>query len=316
MFMIKPHKISIVIPMFNESRNIGLLAKEIDCAMKASSIDFECIWVDDGSTDSSWLEVLELNGNHRGIKLSRNSGQATAMMAGIENAKSEIIVTMDSDLQNDPNDIIRLLEKLTDEFDVVCGVRKSRQDKLFTRKIPSLFANFLARKMSGVPVSDLGCTLRVFRSHLVSTNRIIGEMHRLLVVYFHLEGARITEIEVNHRARIHGESKYGLERFFKFIADLILASGMNYIMRKPLYLFGSMALASFTFGAISLASAIFLRVFGVKAYIDTSLVTGSMILMSTSLILISIGLLSELVIRQMLFTGTKPQYTIVAKKSQ
>jgi len=312
--MQKVYRISIVIPLYNESGNISVLAKEIDEAMRISEIDYECIWVDDGSTDPSWSEVLNLGKKHRVVKLARNSGQATAMMAGIDVSRFDTIVTMDADLQNDPKDILRLLARLTDEFDVVCGVRKLRKDKFITRRIPSLIATFLARKISGVPVSDLGCTLRVFRSHLVTTNRIIGEMHRLLIVYFHLEGARIAEIDVNHRARLHGESKYGLERFFKFLADLILAGAMNYIMKKPLYLFGSMSLISLLFGVASFATAVALRLLGIKDYIDTSLITGSMILISTSLILISIGLLFELVIRQMLFTGARPQYKITSEK--
>lgn len=312
--MLNRANVSIVIPLFNEEGNITVLADEIESALNPSGLNYECIWVDDGSTDSSWSEILNLKEKHLGVKLVRNQGQATAIMAGIESARFETIVTMDADLQNDPMDIVRLLDNLTKDYDVVCGVRKNRKDSLLSRKIPSKVANVVAQRITGVPVTDLGCTLRAFRANLVLHNRIIGEMHRLLVVHFFLEGARITEIEVNHRARLHGKSKYGIERLFKFLADLILATTLNYIMRKPLYLLGSMSLISFTLGLISALSAISLRVLGMKDYLDTSLITGSMILVSTSLILISIGLLFELTIRQMFSSGTKTQYKILAKK--
>lgn len=307
-------RISIVIPLFNEEENIKILAKQIEEVMLKHDFEWECVWVDDGSTDKSWEAILKLAKRHRGLKLAKNSGQATAIMAGIDLSLSDIIVTMDADLQNDPVDIPRLLDQLDSETDVVCGVRVDRQDNLLTRKMPSRMANKLARKITKVPVTDLGCTLRVFRKDLIRNDRILGEMHRLFIVHLHLDGARINEIPVNHRERIHGKSKYGLERFFKFISDLILAKALHYISNKPLYMFGSLSLITFTLSLISMFSALILRLVGIKNYIDTSLVSSSLILFSTSLILLSIGLLTELLVRQMLFSGAKVQYRIARKK--
>jgi glycosyltransferase involved in cell wall biosynthesis len=306
--------ISLVIPLFNEEENIPILAKQIEETMSAHNIQWECIWVDDGSTDKSWDSVLSLSKDHRAIRLAKNSGQATAIMAGIDASRSDIIVTMDADLQNDPSDIPKLLDRLNSEIDVVCGFRVDRQDKLLTRKLPSRLANKLARKITKVPVTDLGCTLRVFRKDLVRNDRILGEMHRLFIVHLYLDGARIAEIPVNHRERIHGKSKYGLERFFKFISDLILAKALNYISNKPLYMFGSLSLITLVLSLISMFSALTLRLVGIKNYIDTSLVSSSLILFSTSLILLSIGLLTELLVRQMLFSGAKVQYRIAKEK--
>ena len=306
--------ISIVIPLFNEDENIQILSKQIEEMMSSHNITWECIWVDDGSTDKSWESLLSLSKDHRAVRLAKNSGQATAIMAGIDVSRSDIIVTMDADLQNDPADIPRLLDRLNSEIDVVCGFRINRQDKLLTRKMPSRIANNLARKITKVPVTDLGCTLRAFRKDLVRNDRILGEMHRLFIVHLFLDGARIAEIPVNHRERIHGKSKYGLERFFKFISDLILAKALNYISNKPLYMFGALSLITLTLSLISIFSALFLRLVGIKKYIDTSLVSASLILFSTSLILLSIGLLTELLARQMLFSGAKVQYRITKEK--
>jgi glycosyltransferase involved in cell wall biosynthesis len=306
--------ISIVIPLFNEDENIPILAKQVEETMSAHDISWECIWVDDGSTDRSWEAILGLSKDHRAIRLAKNSGQATAIMAGIDASRSDIIVTMDADLQNDPADIPKLLDHLSSEVDVVCGFRVDRQDKLLTRKMPSRIANKLARKITKVPVTDLGCTLRVFRKDLVRNVRILGEMHRLFIVHLFLDGARIAEIPVNHRERLHGKSKYGLERFFKFISDLILAKALNYISNKPLYMFGSLSLITLVLSLISISSAFILRLVGIKNYIDTSLVSASLILFSTSLILLSIGLFTELLVRQMLFSGAKVQYRIAKVK--
>ena len=312
--MTKQVEISIVIPLFNEEQNIEILAQEIEDSLVSTDIRWESIWVDDGSNDNSWREINKLKFPHRGIKLSRNSGQATAIMAGIEQASFELIVTMDADLQNDPSDISSLVAELDVSKDAVCGIRIDRQDKQLTRKFPSKVANWLARKITKVPVSDLGCTLRIFRKGLIAHDRILGEMHRLFVIHLFLNGARISEIPVRHRERLHGESKYGLERFFKFIADLILVKTLNYITNKPLYMFGALSLATFGLSVISLFAAFTLRLLRIKDYLDTSLISSSLILFSTSLILLSIGLMTELLVRQMLFTGSKKQYRIIEIK--
>jgi len=310
----KDKGISIVIPLLNEEKNISVLAKEIEDSLINQDVLWECIWVDDGSTDNSWLEILRLGESHRGLKLVRNAGQATAIMAGIEVSKHDLVVTMDADLQNDPKDIPVLINSLDASVDVVCGYRVDRKDGFFTRKAPSLIANIVSRKLTGVQVKDLGCTLRIFRKDVLANTRLIGEMHRLLVIHLFLDGARIKEIPVNHRERLHGESKYGLERMLKFLADLLLAKAMFVMTSKPLYMFASLAVTTSLLSITSLITAVVLRLIGVKNYFDTSLISASFILFSTSLILVSIGLVAELIARQMLFSGARSQYRIASRK--
>jgi dolichol-phosphate mannosyltransferase len=299
-----------VLPVYNEELNISVLAMEIDAVADAEEIQFECIWVDDCSTDGSWLEIQKLGGRHRGMRLAQNTGQSTALMAGIDASRSEYILTMDSDLQNDPRDIPKFLVFFDSEIDVICGYRLNRKDSWFNRKLPSLIANKLAQKITRVPVRDLGCTMRLFKKSLLDRNRILGEMHRVIVLHFFLAGANIKEIPTTHRRRIHGTSKYGLERTFKFIADIVLAKTMNVISSKPLYFFGSFALGTLTASIALFLVALGLRIFNIKEYIDSSFVTASMIMFSLSLILLSIGLVAEMIVRGFIHNNIGSQYSI------
>lgn len=302
--------ISIVIPVFNEFENIPLLAAEIDEVMQDIETKWECIWVDDCSTDRSWERISELSQQHQGIQLQRNSGQSTALMAGIDQTTYEVILTLDADLQNDPHDIPAFLENFSDGVDVVTGFRVARKDDLVRRKIPSIIANYLSRRITGVNVKDLGCTMRIFRKELIQRSRLVGEMHRVILVHFALSGARVVEIPTNHRKRIYGESKYGLERTLKFIADLLLAKLMNIITNKPLYFFGSTSLLTFLVSIGLSGTAIILRVSGIKDYIDTSLVVGSIVLLSTSTLLFCLGLLAEVLLRVFHARPNITQYSI------
>jgi glycosyltransferase involved in cell wall biosynthesis len=306
-------KFSIVIPAFNEFENVSLLAREIDQSLCDLLQDWECIWVDDGSTDKTWHEILKLRGRHRGIRLNRNYGQSTAIMAGIDVSRFEVVVTIDADLQNNPADILAMLSKLDNNIDVVNGYRVGRQDKLFSRKIPSYIANLLARKISGVQARDLGCTLRVFRKRIVLETRLMGEMHRVLPIHFRSFGAISEEYPTNHRARIYGKSKYGLGRSLKFLADLLLAKILIIISSKPLYFFGTVALIIFLTSCISLSSTLLLRFLGVKDYIDGSLVMIGMVLLAISLVFIGLGLIGELVIRVLHEKDSSSQYRIREK---
>jgi len=292
---------SIVIPVHNEMDSIRVLADEIELALDSLECAWECIWVDDGSSDLSWNEIRKLGSTHRALRLGRNFGQSSAIMAGCDNAKFEIIVTLDSDLQNDPKDIIKLLNTLTSDLDCVCGVRKDRNDKLISRKIPSMVANKLARIITGIHIRDLGCTLKVFRKYLITDSRLIGEMHRVLPVYFHMSGARITEIPVSHRARKFGNSKYGLNRIFKFMADILLAKVMNRITSRPLYLFGGISLSLFLTG---IATLLFLitQVLVLNSSISFAAISFSIFALGLAVIfgcviIILLGLLTEVIIR-------------------
>ena len=302
--------ISIVIPVFNEFKNVPLLSAEINEVMQKASIEWECIWVDDCSTDGSWSSIISLSNNHRGIRLQRNSGQSTALMAGIDQAAHDVILTLDADLQNDPHDIPAFLENFSDEIDVVAGYRVARKDDLVRRKIPSKIANYLSRKITGVKVKDLGCTMRIFRKDLIQRSRLVGEMHRVILVHFALSGARIIEVPTNHRKRVHGESKYGLERTLKFVADLLLAKLMNVITNKPLYFFGSTSLLTFLVSICLTGAALVLRIVGVKDYIDTSLIVGGIVLLSTSTLLFCLGLLAEVLLRVFHARPSVTQYSV------
>jgi len=303
---------SLVVPVFNEQENIPILSKEIEVAMSSLNVRWECIWVDDASKDSSWTEIQMLGKLHIGLSLTENSGQSTALMAGIDIAKYPTIITLDADLQNDPTDIPRLLEKFNPDVDVVCGYRLNRRDGIILRKIPSKVANLIARKVTGIGVRDLGCTLRVFRKTLITQNRLVGEMHRVLVIHFANSGARIVEIPVNHRPRIHGKSKYGINRTFKFVADLILAKVLRILKTKPLYFFGLLSLYVSIVGLMIFLTAISMRLFNVKKYLDTSLIVGSIMLCSTSIVLLALGLLGEVMMRNSVEVNPSSQYTIRA----
>lgn len=309
---------SIVIPLLNEAQNIPILANEIDEVLRDVRVKWETIWVDDGSTDQSWQELIKLTKNHKAIRLSRNSGQSTAIMAGCDQAKFDLIVTLDADLQNNPKDIPRLLDALTNELDCVCGIREKRNDKLFSRKIPSLIANFIARKITKVPVSDLGCTLRVFRKHLVTDNRLIGEMHRVLPVYFHLSGARIKQIDVDHRNRRFGESKYGLERIFKFVADIFLAKVMNKISTRPLYFFGLISLLLWALGVILVSFPLFGAMGASSEWNFSSVGLISILSGITSfffaILITLLGLITEVLIRKTNTRTENEQYNLVEFK--
>jgi glycosyltransferase involved in cell wall biosynthesis len=306
---------SIVIPVHNEMENIPLLAHEIEVALNKLNCDWECIWVDDGSTDLSWSELQKLGPIHKGLKLSRNFGQSSAIMAGCDNAKFNLIVTMDSDLQNDPIDIPKILNALSSNLDCVCGVRKDRNDKLISRKIPSMVANKLARLITGIKIKDLGCTLKVFRKHLIADSRLIGEMHRVLPIYFHMSGARISEIQVSHRPRKFGNSKYGLERIFKFMADILLAKVMNKLSSRPLYLFGSISLFLFFSGAAFLTFLFFQPPdFSISQNTTVIQFTFSAMVVFGCLIIVLLGLITEVIIRNVGSAKDTLNFSVIEEK--
>lgn len=310
---------SIVIPVHNEVENIPILASEIELALNSLDCEWECIWVDDGSTDLSWNELKILGPLHKGIKLSRNFGQSSAIMAGCDLAKFDLIVTLDSDLQNDPRDIPRILQALNSNLDCVCGIRRNRKDRLISRKIPSKIANKLAQYVTGIRVTDLGCTLKVFRKYLISDSRLIGEMHRVLPVYFHMSGAKLSEIDVNHRERRFGRSKYGLNRIFKFIADILLAKVMNKISTRPLYLFGSIALMLLLTGLVSFILFI-IKMFDSNNYLYSSqveidLATFCAVFVFGSINIVLLGLLAEVIIRKSDNSSELIKFNVIEEKN-
>lgn len=289
-------EISLVIPLFNERENVMILNHEIEASLMSTKYNYEVIWVDDGSLDGTQEELRKLDFPNRVILGKKRRGQSSALMEGIDAAYGEIVVTLDGDLQNDPVDIPSMLALLDQGYDVICGARLNRHDD-FLRKALSIIANRIARKVTGVPVSDLGCTLRVFRKNVMRDVRLMGEMHRTFVVYLHLNGASIKEMKVNHRERRYGKSKYGYERIIKFTLDLLLVIFYSKFREKPLYYFGNYALLSFGLGFSLQIAAIVLRILEIKMYLDGTLILTGVILQCFSFLFLSIGLLGELILR-------------------
>lgn len=248
--------LSVVVPLYNEEDNLALLYRSITAALAPLNLNYEILFVDDGSRDNTFLraaELAQMDSKLRVVKFRRNYGQTPAMVAGIEHAKGNIIITMDGDLQNDPNDIPLFLDKLKEGYDIVVGWRHNRQDKLITRKIPSRIANWLIGKITGVPIKDNGCSLKAYRANLIQNIPLYSEMHRFIPAMASIAGTRIAEVKVNHHARRHGKSKYGLSRVYKVLLDLLVIKTLLTFFSRPMIGF---ALAAMTVGAVSSLSLI------------------------------------------------------------
>jgi glycosyltransferase involved in cell wall biosynthesis len=248
--------LSVVAPLYNESENVRPLVDWILEALEAYPGVFEVLLVDDGSRDQTWSEIRAAAADPRvvGLRLGRNVGQTAAMMAGFDNARGRVIVSLDGDLQNDPRDIPALIAKLDEGYDLVCGWRRQRQDKLLLRKIPSWVANRLIRRLTGVPITDNGCSLKAYRRDLLNRISLYAEQHRFIPALSASVGARITEMPVRHHARRFGESKYGISRTVKVLVDLITLKMITTFRSRPLVGFALAALpalgAAVVFGAM------------------------------------------------------------------
>lgn len=310
--------LSFVIPFFNEQENLPVLLERLYAVIAQQSWQAEVILVDDGSQDGSARVVQELlkTWDHLHlIRLRRNFGQTAAMQAGFEAAKGDVIVTLDADLQNPPEDIPKLIQKIQEGYDVVSGWRKSRQDHFFTRNLPSAIANALIRKVTKVPLNDFGCTLKAYRREILNEFRLYGEMHRFIPVHASWLGAKITEVEVSHAPRIHGESKYGLIRIFKVLLDLLTIKFLGDFSTKPLYLFGG-----FGMGLISLGCLATLTTAIQKICFDVWVHKNPMILLAVFFLLMGvnltlIGLLAELGIRQYYESQGRKTYSVLVEKN-
>ena len=237
--------LSVIVPLYNEEESVLPLYNAIASRLQAIKVEYEIILVNDGSSDSTFERSKWLAGQDkriRIIKFRRNYGQTPAMAAGIDYARGKILVTMDGDLQNDPADIARLLEKINEGYDVVVGWRHNRQDKLITRRIPSRIANWIIGKVTGVPIKDNGCSLKAYRAEVIRNVPLYSEMHRFIPAMSSLVGARITEIKVRHHPRRYGASKYGLSRIYKVLLDLLTVKTLMSFTSRPLLCFGILAL--------------------------------------------------------------------------
>jgi len=306
--------VSVVVPVFNEEDNIPLLYEELKSAFAGLGNPYEIIFVDDGSTDKSRKLIEQISVKDPGVKgivFRRNFGQTSAIAAGIAAARGEYIMTIDADLQNDPKDIGRLLEKLREGYDLVSGWRRDRKEPFFSRRLPSITANSIISAMTGLKLHDYGCTLKVYRRELIKNVNLYGEMHRFIPVYIHWLGGRIAEVEVNHRQRKWGKSKYGLGRTLKVILDLITVKFLlGSYSTSPLYFFGGWGV--FLAGAGILGAVVTLAqkfIWGYWVHKNPLLLL-SVFAFVLGTQIIFIGLLAELSVRIYYESTKKPTYIV------
>jgi glycosyltransferase involved in cell wall biosynthesis len=302
-------ELSVVITVMNEEANIKPLLESVRSAL--SGIDYEVVLIDDGSIDKTKQQILE-HADDRTIlvELRKNYGQSTAMTAGIDYSRGKYVALLDGDLQNDPSDIPAMLELLKKEdWDVVAGNRKNRKDGFFLRKIPSKIANTLIRRMTGVYIRDYGCTLKVFRREIAEELGLYGELHRFIPVLAKLQGARITQVDVKHHPRIHGKSKYGINRTFKVMSDLVLMVFMRKYMQKPMHLFGTIGFISFGIGAAINIYLLIWKLMGHDIWNRPLLILG-LILLLGGIQFITIGIIADINTRTYFESQNKKTYNV------
>ena len=307
-------ELSIVIPIRNESPNIRPLYDELMAALGATGRSFEVIVVDDGSTDDSFAQLAALQAGDprlRVIRFRKNFGHTAAFAAGFAYARGCLVVTSDGDLQNDPHDIARMARMADDEdFDIVCGWRKDRKDTFVTRRVPSMLANWLISKATGVALHDYGCSLKVFRAEIVKSMRLYGEMHRFLPAIASEQGVRIAEVVVNHRARRAGTSKYGLSRTVRVVLDLVTVKFLLSYSTRPLQIFGLLGLVAGGAGALITAYLGWVRLVQHQPIADRPLLLLGVLLAFTGVQFLTFGLLAELMARTYYESQSKPTYVI------
>ena len=305
--------ISVVLPVYNEVDSLPALLDRLIETLEASHLRYEIIFVDDGSTDGSadWLRQVALKDDRvRSVLLRRNYGQTPALAAGFDYARGEAIVTLDSDLQNDPADIPLLLAKLAEGYDLVSGWRKQRQDGFFTRLLPSIAANRLIAFVTGVHLHDYGCSLKAYRAELLADMNLYGELHRFLPALAFIEGARITELTVRHHPRRYGQSKYGLDRTFRVAMDLLTIWFMKKFLTRPMHVFGLFGLISIIFGLILSGYLTFVKLFLGESIGNRPLLILAVVLLLAGVQLFSFGLLAELLMRTYHESQGKPIYRV------
>ena len=305
--------ISVFLPVFNEEPNLRPLHTKLSEALKTLERSAEIVYVDDGSSDGSLKilrEIALLDPRVRVVALRRNYGQTAAMAAGIDAARGKVLIPMDADLQNDPADITRLLDKLDEGYDVVSGWRKNRKDKMVTRKIPSMLANRLISWIGGVPLHDYGCSLKAYRRESLEDVRLYGEMHRFIPIYAAWAGASVTEIPVEHHARTMGKSKYGLSRTLKVVFDLMTIKFMASYQTKPIYVFGSFGMLAFAVSLLSGLYAVFLKIIHKADFVQTPLPVLSVVMFAVGVQFLLMGLLAEMLVRTYHESQAKAIYAV------
>lgn len=293
----------------DEEQNIKPLFESVRSAL--SGIDYEIVLVDDGSVDKTKQQVLEYSDERTIlIELRKNYGQSTAMTAGIDYSRGKYVALLDGDLQNDPTDIPAMLELLKKEdWDVVAGNRNKRKDGFILRKIPSRIANALIRRMTGVYIKDYGCTLKIFKREIAEELGLYGELHRFIPVLAKLQGAKITQVNVKHHSRQFGKSKYGINRTFKVMSDLILMVFLRKYMQKPMHLFGTLGFISFGLGAAINIYLLILKIMGHDIWGKPLLILG-LILLLGGIQFITIGIIADINTRTYFESQNKKTYNV------
>ncbi|MGB4594613.1 MAG: glycosyltransferase family 2 protein [Anaerolineaceae bacterium] len=307
-------KLSIVVPVYNEEKNLPELWLQIQAAVKPLDLEWDVTFVDDGSRDNS-VETLntlqQQDPQHvQVVVLNRNYGQTAAISAGIDHSNGDVVILMDSDLQNDPADIPVLLTELDKGFDVVSGWRKNRQDNKLTRNLPSHVANSLISKVTGVRLHDYGCTLKAYRRDILDKIRLYGEMHRFIPVYAYAAGAKVSEVVVRHHPRKHGKANYGLERTVKVILDLITVKFLTSYSKKPIYLFGGVGLGLIFISSITFIWLAVRRIVASVSVLGSPWFQISVMMFILGFIAILLGLIAELLMRTYYESQSKPTYNV------
>lgn len=310
--------LSVVIPVFNERANLEPLYRKLHTVLTGTGRTFEILFIDDGSDDGS-LEILrDIEAGDpcvRVLEFVRNFGQTAAIAAGFEHSRGEVILPMDADLQNDPEDIPAILESLREDVDVVSCWRKQRKDPFLTRVFPSRLANALISRISGVKLHDYGCTLKGYRRSVVQHIRLYGEMHRFIPIFAAWAGAQVIEIPVRHHPRLHGRSKYGLLRTFKVLLDLVTIKFLGRYSNKPMYLFGGLGFASMLLAGVAGCLTLYQKFFeGVKAHRNPILLL-AVFLFLVGMQFVLFGLIAELIVRTYHESQGKPIYILRDRKS-
>lgn len=303
-------KLSLVICVFNEEPSIQPLSEQIKDAL--DGIDFEAIFVDDGSTDNTVAEIKKIN-DERFIlvELKKNYGQSSALQAGIDQAEGEYIALIDGDLQNDPADVPMMLKMMEEkDWDMVAGVRANRKDGMFLRKVPSKIANYLIRKSTGIHMKDLGCTLKIFTKETIKSIHIYGELHRYIPALIALEGAtNLTQVDVNHRPREYGSSKYNLGRTTRVMSDLILMVFFKKYLQRPMHFFGTIGIVTFLIGVLINFYMLILKILGNDIWGKPLLLLGILLVMG-GIQFITIGIIAELQMRTYFESQRKKPYRV------
>ena len=312
--MEKVKKVSVVIPVYNEEENVPILYEKLKEVLESIPYDYEIIFVDDGSTDRTPAILEEIAKKDRKVKViefARNFGQTPAMVAGMDYATGDVIITMDGDLQNDPKDIPKLLQKIEEGYDVVSGWRKNRKDAAVSRKLPSKIANWLIGKLTGVKIHDYGCTLKAYRSDVIRRVRLYGELHRFIPALASTVTSvdRIIEIPVEHHPRIYGKSKYGISRTFKVISDLFFIWFVKKFLQKPIHFFGLLGIVLFLLGFVPFTYLVILKLLGHSIGHRPLLIISVMFILA-GIQMFTTGLISEMLMRIYFESQNKKPYVV------